>query len=199
MKLYIFLCEKSDSLNVLFPCIGRNEYEFMDKIIQWVDSQIVKSIPTVFLSFREIDTRDTFIAHLYPALNHKGIHTYKDDKDLERGETISPTLLETIEESMISIIVLSRNYASSSRCLEELTKILECKETKQQIVLPIFYHVDPLDVRLQRQSFAEALADHEERFKKDPKVQRWRKALREVASLPGEHLKDGYFFNYYIN
>ncbi|KAG6673426.1 hypothetical protein I3842_16G111600 [Carya illinoinensis] len=161
MKLYIFLCEKSDSLNVLFPCIGRNEYEFMDKIIQWVDSQIVKSIPTVFLSFREIDTRDTFIAHLYPALNHKGIHTYKDDKDLERGETISPTLLETIEESMISIIVLSRNYASSSRCLEELTKILECKETKQQIVLPIFYHVDPLDVRLQRQSFAEALADHE--------------------------------------
>ncbi|KAG2665080.1 hypothetical protein I3760_16G113400 [Carya illinoinensis] len=44
MKLYIFLCEKCDSLNVLnFPCIGRNEYEFMHKIIQWVDSEIVKS------------------------------------------------------------------------------------------------------------------------------------------------------------
>ncbi|KAG6673420.1 hypothetical protein I3842_16G111000 [Carya illinoinensis] len=97
----------------------------------------------VFLSFRGLDTCNNFTAHLYPALCQRGIKTYRDDKDLERGETISPTLLKAIEESMSSIIVLSPNYASSTWCLEELTKILECKKTKQQIVLPVFYYVDP--------------------------------------------------------
>ncbi|KAG7942553.1 hypothetical protein I3843_16G109300 [Carya illinoinensis] len=145
----------------------------------------------VFLSFRGIDTRNSFVAHLYPALKHKGIHTYMDGKNLERGKTISPTLLKAIEESMISIIVLSPNYASSSWCLEELTKILDCKETKQQIVLPVFYHVDPSKVRKLEGSFEEALAKHQERFKEDPKVQRWKEALQEVAGLAGEHLEDG--------
>ncbi|KAG2665082.1 hypothetical protein I3760_16G113500 [Carya illinoinensis] len=153
----------------------------------------------VFLSFRGLDTRNNFTAHLYPALCQRGIKTYRDDKDLERGETISPTLLKVIEESMSSIIVLSPNYASSTWCLEELTKILECKKTKQQIVLPVFYHVDPSEVRNLRGRFGEALAKHQERFKEDPKVQRWKEALQEVASLAGEHLQDGYFFNYYIN
>ncbi|KAG6673434.1 hypothetical protein I3842_16G112200 [Carya illinoinensis] len=153
----------------------------------------------VFLSFRGEDTRNTFVAHLYSALKHQGIHTYIDEKNLDRGETISPTLLKAIEESMISIIVLSSNYASSSWCLEELTKILECKKTKQQFVLPVFYHVDPSEVRKQEGSFGEALAKHQGRFKEDPKVQRWKEALQEVGSLAGEHLEDGYFFNYYIN
>ncbi|KAG6701164.1 hypothetical protein I3842_08G151900 [Carya illinoinensis] len=145
----------------------------------------------VFLSFRGLDTRNNFIAYLYSALYQKGIKTYRDDKNLERGEIISPTLLKAIEESMSSIIVLSPNYASSTWCLEELTKILECKKTKQQIVLPVFYHVDPSEVRNQRRSFGEALTKHQERFKEDPKVQRWKEALQEVASLAGEYLEDG--------
>ncbi|KAG2664283.1 hypothetical protein I3760_16G074700 [Carya illinoinensis] len=147
----------------------------------------------VFFSFRGMDTRNTFAAYLYPALNQRGIKTYRDDKDLERGKTISPTLLKVIEESMISIIVLSPNYASSSWCLEELTKILECMETKQQIVLPIFYHVDPSDVRHHRGSFGKALNEHRKRFRKDTRVQKWKESLQKVANLSGEHLKDGYF------
>ncbi|KAG6625085.1 hypothetical protein CIPAW_16G071500 [Carya illinoinensis] len=119
----------------------------------------------VFLSFRGIDTRNHFIAHLYSGLCQRGIKTYKDDEDLARGETISLTLLKAIEESMISIIVLSPNYASSTWCLEELTKILECKKTKQQIVLPVFYHIDPSKIRNERGSFGEILAQHRERFK----------------------------------
>ncbi|XP_040998242.1 disease resistance protein RUN1-like [Juglans microcarpa x Juglans regia] len=154
-------------------------------------SSTLKQPYDVFLSFRGIDTRNTFAAFLYPALRDKGIKVYKDDKDLERGEIISPTLLKAIEESMISIIILSPNYASSAWWLEELTKILECKETKQQIVLPVFYHVDPSDVRHLRGGFGEALAKHQERFKEDPKVQRWEESLQEVAGLSGEHLEDG--------
>jgi hypothetical protein len=107
----------------------------------------------VFLSFRGTDTRKTFTADLHKALTQKGIITYIDDDNLRRGEEISGALLEAIDESRISVVVLSENYASSSWCLDELIRIVECKKTKQQIVLPVFYKVDPSEVRLQRKSY----------------------------------------------
>jgi len=76
--------------------------------------------------------------------------------------------------------------------LGELMEILECRETKQQIVLPVFYKVDPADVRHQRKSFGEALAKHEKRFNEDT-VQKWKAALNKVASLSGWHLQKRYF------
>ncbi|GLT70706.1 hypothetical protein SLA2020_427670 [Shorea laevis] len=142
----------------------------------------------VFLSFRGADTRNNFTAHLYEALVREGIKTYIDN-NLEKGENISPELLKAIEESRIAVIVLSQNYASSSWCLDELTKILECKQTKGQIVVPVFYKVDPTDVRHQKKSFGEAFVKHEERFKDDQKkVQKWKTDLTEVANLSGCHL-----------
>ncbi|XP_035546830.1 disease resistance protein RPV1-like isoform X2 [Juglans regia] len=142
----------------------------------------------VFLSFRGEDTRDTFTAHLYHALIQKGIHTFIDDDEVKRGDEISTKLLPAIEDSRISIIVLSKNYASSTWCLDELVKILECKKSKQQIVLPVFYHVDPSDIRHQRGTFGEALAKHAEKLNGDMKLQMWKAALREVANLSGDHL-----------
>ncbi|KAI5311971.1 hypothetical protein L3X38_041144 [Prunus dulcis] len=66
----------------------------------------------VFLSFRGEDTRKGFISHLYHELNYwQAIKTFKDNRDLERGTSISPELLRAIEESQLAIIVLSPNYA----------------------------------------------------------------------------------------
>ncbi|XP_059455059.1 disease resistance protein RPV1-like [Corylus avellana] len=146
----------------------------------------------VFLSFRGEDTRNNFTAHLYAALDRNGINTYKDDINLRRGENISPELLNAIEMSRISVIVLSQNYASSSWCLDELVKICDCKETNGQIVVPVFYKVNPSEVRYHKnKNFGEALAKHEEIFKDDRmKVQRWKTALTEVANLSGWHLEN---------
>ncbi|XP_021819719.1 TMV resistance protein N-like [Prunus avium] len=78
----------------------------------------------VFLSFRGVDTRNSFVSHLYHELQHR--------------------------------------------------------------VLPVFYNVDPSDVRKQSGSFAGAFAEHEKRFREDiEKVKRWRAALTEVANLSG--------------
>ncbi|CAL8173841.1 unnamed protein product [Prunus armeniaca] len=53
-------------------------------------------------------------------------------------------------------------------------------------VLPVFYHVDPSDLRKQTGSFACAFAEHEERFREDiERVKSWRAALIEVANLSG--------------
>ncbi|KAJ6917617.1 toll/interleukin-1 receptor-like protein [Populus alba x Populus x berolinensis] len=60
----------------------------------------------VFLSFRGEDTCKTFTDHLYTALVQVGIHTFRDDDELPRGEEISQHLLEAIQESKIFIVVL---------------------------------------------------------------------------------------------
>ena len=140
----------------------------------------------VFLSFRGEDTRNNFTAHLYKELRIKGINTFSDDDKLERGQVISPALVAAIKNSMFSIIVLSENYASSRWCLEELVKILECKESRGQRVLPIFYNVDPSDVRKHMGKFGEALAKHEENFKENMgRVQIWRMLSLKLPIYPG--------------
>ncbi|KAJ6858349.1 disease resistance protein RUN1-like [Populus alba x Populus x berolinensis] len=144
----------------------------------------------VFLSFRGEDTRKTFTDHLYTALVQAGIHTFRDDDELPRGEEISHHLLRTIQESKISIVVFSKGYASSRWCLNELVEILKCKNRKTgQIVLPIFYDIDPSYVRKQNGSFAEAFVKHEERFE-EKLVKEWRKALEDAGNLSGWSLND---------
>ena len=143
----------------------------------------------VFLSFRGEDTRYKFTDHLYHALVDRKIITFRDDKELEMGKPISLELLEAIEKSRIAVIIFSENYASSTWCLEELAKIVECWRRGILRVLPIFYHVEPTDVRHQGKTFEEAFDGHEKRFPE--KVQKWRAALTSVASLSGQTLKDG--------
>ncbi|XP_052195826.1 TMV resistance protein N-like isoform X2 [Diospyros lotus] len=142
----------------------------------------------VFLSFRGEDTRNGFVDHLYSALHQKVIFTFKDDLKLERGESISPALLKAIEESKFAVVVFSKNYASSKWCLEELVKILECQKTRGLTILPVFYKVDPSDLRKQRGSVGEAFAKHEgdsSDEKEKQKVQRWRNVLIEAANISG--------------
>ena len=75
--------------------------------------------------------------------------------------------------------------------MDELTKIIECMKEIGLTVLPVFYDVDPVDVRKQIGHFAQAFVEHKERFKENiEKVQIWRAALREVADISGYHLMD---------
>ena len=143
----------------------------------------------VFLSFRGEDTRNTFRDHLCHALDKKGIITFKDDEDLAMGDSISAELFDAIEKSGMAVIIVSKNYASSSWCLEEIAKIVECMKSGLK-VLPIFYHVEPSDGQYQRGIFEVAFAEHEKHCEENT-VQKWRAAFTEVANLPGIHIKDG--------
>ncbi|KAJ4830119.1 hypothetical protein Tsubulata_001333, partial [Turnera subulata] len=137
----------------------------------------------VFLSFRGEDTQNNFTSHLYAALRGKQVHAFIDN-DLKRGEEIPPSLLKAIEESKLSVIIFSPNYASSKWCLDELVKILECKNTNRQTVVPVFYCIDPSHVRHQTGSFRDAFARHEAK-EQMVKVEMWRAALKEAANLSG--------------
>ncbi|XP_030936791.1 TMV resistance protein N-like isoform X1 [Quercus lobata] len=145
----------------------------------------------VFLGFRGEDTRNSFTDHLNAALQRSGISTFRDNEKLERGKSIAPELLKAIEESRFAIVILSRNYASSTWCLDELTKIIQCMKEMEMTILPIFYKVDPSNIRNRNGTFAQAFAKHEKRLKGNTeKVQTWRAALSEVANLSGWHSQD---------
>ncbi|CAJ1949599.1 unnamed protein product [Sphenostylis stenocarpa] len=55
-----------------------------------------------------------------------------------------------ITGSKIAIIIFSKTYPESTRCLRELEKIIECHQTFGQMVLCVFYEIHPSDVRYQK-------------------------------------------------
>ncbi|XP_057990218.1 disease resistance protein TAO1-like [Hevea brasiliensis] len=142
----------------------------------------------VFISFRGDDTRYNILSHLSKALKDKQIKAFTDE-ELRKGEEISSELLKIIRESSISIVIFSENYADSPWCLDELVEILKCKEESGQIVLPVFYKVDPTEVQKLTGNFrkAFAIAVLEEVLDKDSlqKVGNWKRALMEVSNLSG--------------
>ncbi|KAI3701597.1 hypothetical protein L6452_26787 [Arctium lappa] len=129
----------------------------------------------VFLSFRGIDTRDSFADHLYEKLVNAGIHTFRDDDEIDRGEELRPEIERAIKASEASIIVLSENYATSTWCLDELWLILEQRRVFNHFVLPVFYHVDPSDIRKQNKTFNIEVKT----------TTRWTSSLSKVADLTG--------------
>ncbi|CAJ1978770.1 unnamed protein product [Sphenostylis stenocarpa] len=135
----------------------------------------------VFVSFRG-DTRNGFTDHLFAALQRKDVLAFRDDQTIKKGEFLESELLRAIEGSRVFIVVFSKDYASSTWCMKELTKIVETGRS----LLPIFYDVTPSEVRKQSGEFAEAFAQHEERFKDDLEMlKKWREALKTSADRCG--------------
>ncbi|XP_027337076.1 TMV resistance protein N-like [Abrus precatorius] len=147
-------------------------------------------IHDVFLSFRGEDTRSNIVSYLYSSLSNAGINTFFDD-NIIKGQRLYQELWRAIEGSKISIVVFSKNYAESSWCLEELEKIMECHRNMGQVVIPIFYYVDPSDVRKQKGSFGEALERLAEMYSRmTDELFRWTIALTEAANLAGWDVKN---------
>ncbi|KAK8662568.1 hypothetical protein V6N13_092139 [Hibiscus sabdariffa] len=155
----------------------RPETEHIKNIVEYVIRKLTKQ--KVFMSFRDKDTGLNFTAHLLKALEDRGINVFTDKWE-KFPQAIS-----------VSIIVLSVNYASSESCLAELSEIMDSKGNQGQIVLPIFYHVDPSDVRNLRGSFKACFDNHES--KGIDKVHQWKKAFARVGNLKGWHIEGGKF------
>ncbi|PPS05209.1 hypothetical protein GOBAR_AA15457 [Gossypium barbadense] len=121
----------------------------------------------VFLSFSGDDTRNNFTSYLYRALKRKGIGAYMDENLLKTGQNLSSSLLRAIEES-------------------KLFKIMELKRLSKLEVVPIFYHVNPSDVRKCTGSFEEAFANHQQNWAH--KLQGWKDAFSEAGYIKGWHI-----------
>ncbi|EOA15004.1 hypothetical protein CARUB_v10028353mg [Capsella rubella] len=139
----------------------------------------------VFPSFSGEDVRVTFLSHFLKELDRKLIKAFKDN-EIERSHSIAPELIRAIRTSKIAVVVFSENYSSSSWCLDELVEIVTCKEESGQLVLPIFYGLDPSHVRKQTGKFGEAFAKSCQ-IKTEAVKNQWQQALILVANLLGYH------------
>ncbi|XP_029144333.1 TMV resistance protein N [Arachis hypogaea] len=138
----------------------------------------------VFISFRGADTRNTFVDHLYNHLIRKGIFIFKDDKTLEQGQPISSQLMQAIRDSRVSIVVFSKEYPTSTWCLDEMAAIVDCQREFNQAILPVFYDVDPSHVRKQNGVYHDAFISHSQRQQLN-KVRRWKSAMTTLANSVG--------------
>ncbi|XP_023638542.1 disease resistance protein RPS6-like [Capsella rubella] len=139
----------------------------------------------VFPSFRGEDVRQTFLSHFLKELDRKLISVFKD-MEMEKSQSLSPVLEQAIKDSRIAVVVLSQKYASSSWCLNELLKIMYCKEKLGQLVIPVFHDLDPSHVRKQTGDFGKFFEEtcHN---KTEHVIGSWRQALTDVANLGGFH------------
>ncbi|KAL3733907.1 hypothetical protein ACJRO7_023284 [Eucalyptus globulus] len=145
----------------------------------------------VFPSFRGEDKCKNFVDHLHDHLQRRGIVAFRDDhrKDLQRGKCIKPEILRAIEQSRLVLVIFSKNYASSTWCLEEVAKVVECKDINEGSVIPIFYEVNPSDIRKLRGNFGTAFAKTEEAYsgdKRDIKSGRMQYETKFIQQIIGE-------------
>ncbi|CAG7878423.1 unnamed protein product [Brassica rapa] len=139
----------------------------------------------VFPSFHGPDVRRGFLSYLLKEFREKAIDVFIDN-DIERSKLIGPELTESIRGSLIAVVLISKNYASSTWCLNELVEIMRCRDEDKQTVMVIFYEVDPSDVKKQKGDFG-AVFDRTCAEKSTDEVERWRQALYIVAQIAGYH------------
>ncbi|KAI8532375.1 hypothetical protein RHMOL_Rhmol11G0210200 [Rhododendron molle] len=134
----------------------------------------------IFLSFKGLDTRKKFTDHLYHTLMRKGFQTFRDDDEIDKGEDIKFEMRKAIQNSRMSVIVLSENYANSMACLFELQTILELCKKSDHFVLPVFYEVEPEVLKEQSKNLV-----FEKKEATVERVKGWNAALKEVAGMAG--------------
>lgn len=144
----------------------------------------------VFLSFRGEDVRKTFLSHLLKELDRRLVSAFKDN-EIERSQWLDLALKQAIRNSRIAIVVFSKHYASSSWCLNELLDIVKCKDEFGQLVIPIFYGLDPSHIRYQRGDFGELFQKTCENKTEDD-IRLSQHALTYIANLVGFHSQTWY-------
>ncbi|GLT33293.1 hypothetical protein SLA2020_078950 [Shorea laevis] len=142
----------------------------------------------LFISYRSKDVRHNFLTHLRCALKKGGFRVFVDENDIQRGCDIATELPKAIQQSRIALVLLSENYAGSGWCLDELVNILDCRERLGQIVLPIFFHVRPSNVRHQNGRFGDAFARLHEAPAEE--MEKRKNALYHITNLAGFNLGD---------
>ncbi|KAK3424545.1 hypothetical protein EUGRSUZ_F01319 [Eucalyptus grandis] len=125
----------------------------------------------VFPSFRGEDKCKNFVDHLHDHLRRRGLVAFRDDhhQDLSRGKCIKPEILRAIEHVWKKL---------------EVAKAVECKDINEGLVIPIFYEVNPSDIRKLRGNFGTAFAKIEEAYSDDKRdIKRWKDAVSDLVRM----------------
>ncbi|CAN1356654.1 Toll/interleukin-1 receptor-like protein [Linum perenne] len=146
----------------------------------------------VFVSYRGPDVGTGFKDHLYAALRREAITVFSDKTEIPAGEKVTEAVLSAIEGSRFYVVVLSKGYASSEYCLDELAKIMDWSEC-----FPVFYNVSPDNIL--SGCFRRDLDRHKKRFSYR-RVSKWLRALSWIAGVSGwVYTAAQYVINQWLN
>lgn len=144
--------------------------------------------PEVFINFCGADLRHGFVDHLAKALKRGGVNVYIDVDELLH-EDITKLLFKQIEESRIALVIFSSRYTESRGILNKLVKIKELMDEGKLIVIPIFYKVEPFEVRQLKGDLGVKFWNLW-RINRDHHIIKWKEALESVASMVGFYSKE---------
>lgn len=151
----------------------------------------------VFLSFRGPETRHTVTDYLFYACLDINLIPFRDTDCLPRGGTITKDIERAIIGSRFSAIVLSKEFADSRYCLDELVTITKCERRYGHKIFPVFYRVDP-DEFNQTGVYATAFQQHQQNWRRS-RIESWRRALKRVCAIPGYPIKDDRYVHVYLS
>ncbi|KAL1196377.1 Disease resistance protein RBA1 [Cardamine amara subsp. amara] len=156
--------------------------KFMTKIRRTLSVRKIK----VFINYRGEELRTNFVSHLIVALERYGINFFIDINE-QRGKDFED-LFVRIEESSIALTIFSPGFAES-----ELVKIAERSKlvNKEKLqVIPIFYKVEPEDVKGQKNHFGANFNALTTRVSNEEKARKWKHALELICDKMGLLLRD---------
>jgi len=134
----------------------------------------------VFINHRGPDTKKNLASLIYHNLSSYGLQVFLDKEELRTGNTFCPAIRGAISSASVHIAIFSQNYAESQWCLDEL-----CWMLKSSSVIPVFYDVEPADLRrIDRGPYAQAFDKHRQRVSTEV-VEGWKEALRKAADISG--------------
>ncbi|ESW06224.1 hypothetical protein PHAVU_010G029700 [Phaseolus vulgaris] len=140
----------------------------------------------VLINFNGEDIQRKFVSHLDSALSAVGLTTF-----LHHPNALNPTHIQQpiLNLCRVAIVVFTRTYSQSAWCLHQLQQIIKWHQTYYRHVLPVYYEIEPSDVRLQKGDFGEAFkATAQETFSRqqlEHGISRWSHALTKAANFFG--------------
>eukprot|EP00253_Pinus_taeda_P034138 PITA_34138 len=148
----------------------------------------------VFLNHRGPDVKKGLATDIYNGLKKLGLSVFLDQPELQRGEELDPQIEGAIRTACVHVAIFSPNYAQSRWCLHELVLMREQMLKSGSTIIPVFYKVEPADLRWARVGkgvYARDLGEHERKSRYDTEtIEKWRNALSAVADIVGFELKD---------
>ena len=140
----------------------------------------------VLINFTGEDIQKKFVSHLDSVLSDVGFTTF-----LHHPNALNPTHIQQpiLNLSRVAIVVFTKTYSQSAWCLHQLQQIIRWQETYCRHLLPVYYEIEPSDVRLQMGDFGKAFKEtaHQtfSRQQLEHGMSRWSHALTKAANFFG--------------
>ncbi|XP_059065130.1 disease resistance protein RPV1-like [Cryptomeria japonica] len=139
----------------------------------------------VFINHRGPDVKSTVASVLYGILTGMQLSVFLDSKELGSGDFLPRAIEAAMSSALLHIAIFSERYAESPWCLAELSFMLKSGAP----IIPIFYYVDPSELRRVDQGnegrYAQSFKKHEEKGRYLERLEEWKKALHIVSFYSG--------------